>query len=121
MTPHEKRRLVLTRLRGLLLLVFAGYLYYWWAQPGTLSGWLVSLFFAAYLASWLFLRRLPAGHYRGLLTGFVLDYKDTGLEADIQKSGIKTLATNTFMKSQNDRRRLAEDVLNFIQILRSAA
>jgi LPPG:FO 2-phospho-L-lactate transferase len=62
-----------------------------------------------------------AGHYRGLLTGFVLDYKDTGLEADIQKSGIKTLATNTFMKSQNDRRRLAEDVLNFIQILRSAA
>ena len=62
-----------------------------------------------------------AGHYRGLLTGFVLDYKDTGLEADIQKSGIKSLATNTFMKSQNDRRRLAEDVLNFIQILRSAA
>jgi len=62
-----------------------------------------------------------AEHYRGLLTGFVLDYKDTGLEADIQKSGIKTLATNTFMKSQNDRRRLAEDVLNFIQILRSAA
>jgi LPPG:FO 2-phospho-L-lactate transferase len=62
-----------------------------------------------------------AGHYCGLLTGFVLDQKDAGLEANIQRMGIKTYLTNSLMKSQSDRRRLAEDVLNFIQTLRGSA
>jgi LPPG:FO 2-phospho-L-lactate transferase len=58
-----------------------------------------------------------AEHYRGLLSGFVIDMIDSGLENNVQRLNIKTLATNTLMKTQDDRRRLAQDVLNLIQTL----
>jgi LPPG:FO 2-phospho-L-lactate transferase len=50
-----------------------------------------------------------ANHYRGLLAGFVLDKVDSELAKDIE---VKTLVTDTLMKSSEDRRRLAQDVLN---------
>jgi LPPG:FO 2-phospho-L-lactate transferase len=58
--------------------------------------------------------RAVANHYRGLLTGYVLDTVDSGLANDIE---VKTLATNTLMKSAEDRRRLAQDVLHLIGTL----
>lgn len=58
-----------------------------------------------------------AEHYRGLLTGFVLDTADSALAADLQRANVPTLITDTLMNSPSDRRRLAEDVLNFIRSL----
>jgi LPPG:FO 2-phospho-L-lactate transferase len=58
-----------------------------------------------------------AEHYRGLLSGFVIDTFDSGLENNVQRLNVKALATNTLMKTQDDRRRLAQDVLNLIQLL----
>ena len=58
-----------------------------------------------------------AEHYRDLLSGFVIDMIDSGLENNVQRLNIKTLATNALMKTQDDRRRLAQDVLNLIQTL----
>jgi LPPG:FO 2-phospho-L-lactate transferase len=58
-----------------------------------------------------------AEHYRGLLSGFVIDTIDSGLENNVQRLNVKALATNTLMKTQDDRRRLAQDVLNLIQTL----
>jgi LPPG:FO 2-phospho-L-lactate transferase len=52
-----------------------------------------------------------AEHYRGLLSGFVLDNVDAHLS---DKIATQTLATNTIMKSETDRARLATDVLHFI-------
>lgn len=60
-----------------------------------------------------------AGHYAGLLDGFVLDRIDTGQEEGIQANGVKTLATDTWMRVQVDRRRLAREVLEFGQRLLS--
>lgn len=55
-----------------------------------------------------------ARHYgRALLTGFALDSVDAPLQAAIAELGIHPLVTNTLMQSPGDRRRLAEDVLNF--------
>ena len=52
-----------------------------------------------------------AEHYRGLLSGFVLDGLDAHLSDNIET---KTLVTNTIMNSNSDRARLARDVLHFI-------
>ena len=52
-----------------------------------------------------------AEHYRGLLSGFVLD--SVGSELSILIS-VKTLVTDTLMKNLADRARLAMDVLHFI-------
>jgi len=60
-----------------------------------------------------------AGHYDGLLDGFVLDRVDTEQEESIQANGVKTLATDTWMRVQVDRRRLAREVLEFGQRLLS--
>lgn len=53
-----------------------------------------------------------AEHYRGLLTGFVLDNVDKELAEQID---IPTLTTDTLMNSLTKRARLASDVLNFIR------
>lgn len=58
-----------------------------------------------------------AKHYQSLLTGFVLDRVDAQLETAIKRLNIRTVATNTLMKTALDRRHLAEDVLNFIETL----
>ncbi|MBI5354154.1 MAG: 2-phospho-L-lactate transferase [Chloroflexi bacterium] len=52
-----------------------------------------------------------AEHYRNLLIGFVLDTVDMQLSDKIKT---RTLVTNTFMNTFEDRARLAADVLNFI-------
>ncbi len=57
-----------------------------------------------------------ANHYRIILSGFVLDKVDANLAQSIS---ILTLITNILMKNQTDRRRLAQDVLNLIQTIRS--
>jgi LPPG:FO 2-phospho-L-lactate transferase len=51
-------------------------------------------------------------HYRGLLTGFVLDNVDKELAEQID---IPTLTTDTLMNSLTKRARLATDVLHFIR------
>ncbi|KAF0108680.1 MAG: LPPG:FO 2-phospho-L-lactate transferase [Anaerolineaceae bacterium] len=58
-----------------------------------------------------------AEHYKNLLTGFILDTTDAHLAKDVQPVNVQTCVTNSLMKSQTDRRRLAQDVLNFIQTL----
>jgi LPPG:FO 2-phospho-L-lactate transferase len=52
-----------------------------------------------------------ANHYRGLLSGFVLDHVDAELAKSIEA---ETLVTDALMKSPEDRRRLAQDVLHLI-------
>jgi LPPG:FO 2-phospho-L-lactate transferase len=58
-----------------------------------------------------------ARHYGSRLTHFVLDNVDQMQAAEVENMGIKTLVTNTIMRTPEDRRRLAQDVLNFIQTL----
>lgn len=55
-----------------------------------------------------------AEHYRSLLTGLVIDTTDVDYTKEIERLGIRVYITNTLMTSLADRRRLAEDVLNFI-------
>jgi LPPG:FO 2-phospho-L-lactate transferase len=52
-----------------------------------------------------------AEHYRGLLTGFVLDTVDKKFAKQIS---INTLVTDTLMQNLADRSRLATDVLHFV-------
>jgi LPPG:FO 2-phospho-L-lactate transferase len=55
-----------------------------------------------------------ARHYCDLATGFVLDHVDKQLEGEIRRLNMRTFVTNTLMKSHDDRKRLAMDVLDFI-------
>jgi len=55
-----------------------------------------------------------ARHYQDLLTGFVLDRQDEALKAAIAFDlGIRTLVTDTVMQTDEDRVRLAREVLEF--------
>ncbi|HEY3474534.1 MAG TPA: hypothetical protein VGK56_07975, partial [Anaerolineales bacterium] len=56
-----------------------------------------------------------ARHYCNLATGFVFDQVDHEMEEEIRSLGMRTLVTNTLMKSHDDRKRLAEDVINFVR------
>jgi LPPG:FO 2-phospho-L-lactate transferase len=56
-------------------------------------------------------------HYEGLIRGFIIDRTDMALSTKMQSSMMKILVTNTYMKSRNDRRLLAENVLNLIHTL----
>ncbi|HTX92429.1 MAG TPA: 2-phospho-L-lactate transferase [Anaerolineales bacterium] len=55
-----------------------------------------------------------ANQYGNLLSGFVLDAVDRELAREL---AIRTLTTNTLMRTRANRRRLAQDVLNLIQTL----
>jgi LPPG:FO 2-phospho-L-lactate transferase len=55
-----------------------------------------------------------ADHYCDLVTGFVLDTLDKQLEGEIMSLSMHTLVTNTLMKSLDNRKQLANDVLDFI-------
>ncbi|HEX7540542.1 MAG TPA: 2-phospho-L-lactate transferase [Anaerolineales bacterium] len=55
-----------------------------------------------------------ARHYGKLLSGFIMDRVDANLAINIS---IPTGITNILMKNQDDRRLLAQDVLNLIQTL----
>lgn len=54
-----------------------------------------------------------ARHYGSLLTGFALDEVDADMAEAVRAQGIEPLIKNTLMKSPEDRKRLAKDVLNF--------
>ena len=56
-----------------------------------------------------------ANHYRGLATGFVLDTVDAQLNESVKGLNMRTCVTNTLMKSHDNRRQLASDVLSFIR------
>jgi len=49
----------------------------------------------------------------GILSGFVMDNKDKFMSVEIQKKGLQTLVTNTLMKTNADRQRLAQKVIEF--------
>ena len=55
-----------------------------------------------------------AKHYCDLAMGFVLDHVDKQLEGEIRSLGMRTLVTNTLMKSHDNRKQLAIDVMNFV-------
>lgn len=55
-----------------------------------------------------------ANHYDELATDFVLDTIDAQLIESVRGLNMRTLVTNTVMKSHDDRRQLANEVLNFI-------
>ncbi|MFT3895603.1 MAG: 2-phospho-L-lactate transferase [Anaerolineales bacterium] len=57
-----------------------------------------------------------ANHYRKLATSFVLDKIDAQLDESVRALNMQTLVTNTLMKSHDDRKQLAGDVLNFIGV-----
>lgn len=55
-----------------------------------------------------------ARHYQDLLTGFILDRQDETLKMKIAfELGIRTLVTDTVMKTDQDRVRLAAEALEF--------
>lgn len=57
-----------------------------------------------------------AKHYgESVLTGFILDEVDAGLVENVRALGIHPFSTKTLMKSPEDRRNLARDVLHFIE------
>jgi LPPG:FO 2-phospho-L-lactate transferase len=58
-----------------------------------------------------------ARHYAGLLSGFVLDIIDAAMAREFS---IPVFITHTLMKTRDDRRRLAQDVLNLIQAITSS-
>jgi LPPG:FO 2-phospho-L-lactate transferase len=55
-----------------------------------------------------------ARHYCNLATGFVLDRVDKQLEGEIRSLNMGTLVTNTLMKSHDDRKALAGQILEFV-------
>ena len=56
-----------------------------------------------------------ARHYQDLLSGFVLDSQDHQYMQPIRSMEVQTLETDTIMKLPGDRRRLAQEVLEFGQ------
>jgi LPPG:FO 2-phospho-L-lactate transferase len=54
-----------------------------------------------------------ARHYADLLSGFVIDRVDAGLEAEIQQLEMRTRVTDAIMKTPRDRARLAKEVVDF--------
>lgn len=59
--------------------------------------------------------------YGDLVTGFVLDEKDAGLEQDIRALGLQTRVAQSVMVSLQDRLDLAQTVIDFAEKLRNAA
>jgi len=55
-----------------------------------------------------------ARHYCDFIDGFVLDTFDRQLEGEIRGLNMHTLVTNTLMKSHDDRKQLADCVLDFV-------
>jgi LPPG:FO 2-phospho-L-lactate transferase len=54
-----------------------------------------------------------ADHYRDFLTGLLLDTADQTEAAQISAGGIIPMVTNTIMRSQDDRIRLAKETIKF--------
>jgi LPPG:FO 2-phospho-L-lactate transferase len=58
-----------------------------------------------------------AEHYRGLLSGLVIDRMDRADAAAVRARGVKPLATRAVMRSDEDRTRLARETLDFAAAL----
>lgn len=56
-------------------------------------------------------------HYRGLVTGFVLDSVDREHAAAIESEGVDVVVTNTVMRTAADRRAVADAVLGLLERL----
>ena len=52
-----------------------------------------------------------ASRYQSFLNGFVLDEQDQELRSEIEQSGLEVLTTNTLMKDDEDKKKLAENIL----------
>ncbi|MCC6945079.1 MAG: 2-phospho-L-lactate transferase [Thermomicrobiales bacterium] len=59
-----------------------------------------------------------AAIYRDFLQGMVIDEQDAALAGQIEELGIAVEVTNTIMRSNDDRRVLAEECLRFVDQLR---
>lgn len=58
-----------------------------------------------------------AQHYRSLIETLVIDQLDESQSQPIAALGIIPLATDTIMKTRADRKRLAQEILNYLQTL----
>ncbi len=58
-----------------------------------------------------------ADHFRGLLSGWVMDTQDAAEAERVQNAGAVAHTTDIVMKTSADRRRLAEEVLDFARRL----
>ncbi|MCW5736877.1 MAG: 2-phospho-L-lactate transferase [Enhydrobacter sp.] len=58
-----------------------------------------------------------ARFYSGWIDGFVLDAQDATLAADIAALGVRVRTTDTMMRNDADKRRLAAQVLDFVDEL----
>jgi LPPG:FO 2-phospho-L-lactate transferase len=52
--------------------------------------------------------------YRDLIDGFVIDHSDIDSRSAIEELGVRVLVTDAVMHSDDDRRRLADEVLAFV-------
>ncbi|HXV42545.1 MAG TPA: 2-phospho-L-lactate transferase [Anaerolineae bacterium] len=57
-----------------------------------------------------------AQYLKEVLTGFVLDHVDQAYQDEISDLGLRTLVTGTIMTNNEDRVRLAQEVLDFAQV-----
>lgn len=55
-----------------------------------------------------------ANHYRELLKGFVIDALDAELKESVKDLNMEVCVTNTLMRSHDDRKQLAKQVLDFV-------
>ncbi len=55
--------------------------------------------------------RSVAQHYKGLIDGFLLDTLDTKLIYEVEQTGCKVMAHNTLMSTLDDKRELAQTVI----------
>jgi LPPG:FO 2-phospho-L-lactate transferase len=62
--------------------------------------------------------RAIAMEYRGLIDGIVIDSADEALAEGLRASGFHVLATPTFMRTPEDRLKLARAVLEFARAVR---
>ena len=58
-----------------------------------------------------------ARHYAGLVDGFVLDEADASLADAVRALGMTPFVTDSIMRNKADRRRLAAEVLGFVESL----
>jgi len=58
-----------------------------------------------------------ARYYRDWVDGFVLDAQDAGLAREIESLGMQVRVADTMMRNDDDKRRLAADVLDFVDEL----
>jgi LPPG:FO 2-phospho-L-lactate transferase len=58
-----------------------------------------------------------ARYYRDWVDGFVLDVQDAALADDIAALGLRARLSDTMMRNDADKRRLAAEVLDFVDEL----